>query len=248
MKPEGSRVKYTEFYNDGINKEIELKSHYEKWARALKYCRKNDIVYKKSKNFTLCNYPWLLDTSSKGEIMKYEANKQMKQSGYQDLANMFIMGLMDPNISTNESDYMFLKFEISRDTIIQDTLNHLIKEGVNLKKQLKVKFKGELGQDEGGVQKEFFQILVRNLFNPEYTMFNYYKESKLVWFDRSTFESNIKFELIGVLMGLAIYNQIILDIHFPVACYKKLLDISPNLDDLKQLIPSTGHSLQYILD
>ena len=49
-------------------------------------------------------------------------------------------------------------------------------------------------------------------------------------------------------MGLAIYNQVILDIHFPIACYKKLLDIQPNIDDLKQLIPSVGNSLQYILN
>lgn len=133
LKPEGKRVKYSEFYNDGINKEIEIKSHYEKWAKALKYCRKNNLPYKKSKNFTLLNYPWLLDTSSKGEIMKYEATKLMKESGYQDLANMFIMGFMDPNMNANESDYMYLKFEISRDTIIEDTLNNLIREGVNLK-------------------------------------------------------------------------------------------------------------------
>lgn len=65
--------------------------------------------------------------------MKYEATKLMKESGYQDLANMFIMGFMDPNMNANESDYMYLKFEISRDTIIEDTLNNLIREGVNLK-------------------------------------------------------------------------------------------------------------------
>lgn len=249
MKPEGSRVKYTEFYNDGVNKEIELASHYEKWIRALDYCRENEIAYKKSLNFTLCNYPWLLDTSSKGEIIKYEAKAQMKKYGYQDLANMFIMGLISQNAqTTNELDYIYLRFPVSRENIIEDTLNNLISEDVNLKKQLRVSFKGEFGQDEGGVQKEFFQILVRNLFNPEYTMFTYFKESKFVWFNPITLESPLKFELIGSLMGLAIYNQVLLDIHFPTACYKKLLDIEPNLSDLKELIPTMGESLQYILD
>ena len=35
---------------------------------------------------------------------------------------------------------------------------------------LQVKFLGEEGVDEGGVQKEFFQLLVRELFCPDYGM------------------------------------------------------------------------------
>jgi RAB protein geranylgeranyltransferase component A len=53
MKPEKHRLSYIEFYNDGVNKEIELSSQYEKWVRALEYCRREGIVYKKSINFTL---------------------------------------------------------------------------------------------------------------------------------------------------------------------------------------------------
>ena len=32
-----------------------------------------------------------------------------------------------------------------------------------------------------------------------------------------------EYNLIGVLMGLAVYNSIILDLHFPGICYRKLL-------------------------
>lgn len=247
-KPKSKRVRYQEFYNDGVNKEIELESHYNKWASAMEYCRENEVAYKNSKNFTLCNYHWLLDTTSKGEIIKYEAKAQMKKYGDQDLANMFIMGLISHNPNANINDYMFLKFDVSRETIVEDTLNNLIQEGVNLKKQLRVNFKGEFGHDLGGVQKEYFQILVRDLFKPEYSMFNYFKESKFVWFNGNTYESNIKFELIGALMGLAIYNGVILDIHFPLSCYKKLLNIEPTIDDISELIPSSGKALHYILE
>lgn len=38
------------------------------------------------------------------------------------------------------------------------------------KKPLKVKFKGEEGVDEGGVRKEFFQVLLRELFDQRYGM------------------------------------------------------------------------------
>jgi hypothetical protein len=36
---------------------------------------------------------------------------------------------------------------------------------------VQVKFVGEEGVDEGGPQKEFFQLLVRECFNPEFGMF-----------------------------------------------------------------------------
>ena len=37
-------------------------------------------------------------------------------------------------------------------------------------------------------------------------------------------EMPMKYELIGILLGLAIYNQVLLDIKFPLVIYKKLLD------------------------
>ena len=37
-----------------------------------------------------------------------------------------------------------------------------------LKKQLFIEFEGEQGFDEGGVQKEFFQLVIEELFNPKY--------------------------------------------------------------------------------
>lgn len=43
----------------------------------------------------------------------------------------------------------------------------------NLKKQLVVEFEGEQGVDEGGVSKEFFQLVVEEVFNPDYGMFRH---------------------------------------------------------------------------
>lgn len=64
------------------------------------------------------------------------------------VANLF--GQVDP------SKFTFLNLLVRRDLIIEDTLNSLVKEDINFKKPLRVEFEGELGVDEGGVQKEFF--------------------------------------------------------------------------------------------
>ena len=109
-----------------------------------------------------------------------------------------------------------------------------------------MKFIGEPAEDEGGVKKEFFLLLVREVFKLEYTMFKE-TDGHYIWFNSKTFEDKLKFELVGIIMGLAIYNGVILDLHFPIACYKKLLDIEVGIEDLKDLYPQMASSLQHIL-
>jgi len=71
---------------------------------------------------------------------------------------------------------------------------------------LRIIFKNEPAIDEGGVKKEFFQLLMKELFNPEYGMFMYNPDNRLYWFNGQTFEPNINFELIGLLLALAPNN------------------------------------------
>lgn len=47
---------------------------------------------------------------------------------------------------------------------------------------LKVIFDGEEAVDAGGVTKEFFLLLLKELLNPIYGMFTYYQDSNLLWF------------------------------------------------------------------
>ncbi|RXN01912.1 putative E3 ubiquitin-protein ligase HERC3 [Acipenser ruthenus] len=48
------------------------------------------------------------------------------------------------------------------------------------------------------------------------------------------------FHLIGVTCGLAIYNSTVVDLHFPLALFKKLLGVPPTLGDLKELSLTEG--------
>jgi len=71
---------------------------------------------------------------------------------------------------------------------------------------LRVIFENEPAIDEGGVKKEFFQLLMKELFNPDYGMFIYNPDNRLYWFNGQTYESNINFELIGLILALAPNN------------------------------------------
>lgn len=65
--------------------------------------------------------------------------------------------------------------QVRRDRLIDDALVELemvaLENPTDLKKQLVVEFEGEQGVDEGGVSKEFFQLVVEEIFNPDYGMF-----------------------------------------------------------------------------
>jgi hypothetical protein len=75
----------------------------------------------------------------------------MKDVVISEANNFFMMNPYHLN-----ADYAYLNIEVRRNLIIEDTLNGLIREGINFRKPLKIKFVNEPGVDEGGVQKEFF--------------------------------------------------------------------------------------------
>ena len=79
-------------------------------------------------------------------------------------------------------------------------------------------------------------------------MFSYIEESRCVWLNSSSLESEEEFELVGILLGLAIYNGIILDVHFPLVIYKKLQGEKLDLHDLMNIQPSLAKSLEELLE
>ena len=107
---------------------------------------------------------------------------------------------------------------------------------------------GEPGVDEGGVRKEFFQILVKKLFDPSYGMFTYNEKQRLYWFSGVDIGvAPVQFELVGTLLGLAINNNILIDVPFPMAVYKTLLDQKPDMEDLEEWQPDIAESMKFLL-
>lgn len=62
-----------------------------------------------------------------------------------------------------------------------------------------------------------------------------------------SFETGVNFELIGTLIGLAIYNSVLLGLAFPKVVYKKLLDEPVGLEDLREFDPALYTTLTNIL-
>jgi E3 ubiquitin-protein ligase HERC4 len=91
-------------------------------------------------------------------------------------------------------------------------------------------------------------LLLRDILDPKYGMFEYYEDSRSIWFSENSFEDEGMYTLIGILCGLAIYNFTIINLPFPMALYKKLLKEDVDLADLRVLSPALANSMQSILD
>lgn len=71
-------------------------------------------------------------------------------------------------------------------------------------------------------------------------MFLFDEETQQHWFNPLSFESEHQYRLIGLLLGLAIYNNIILDIRFPMVVYHKLIGCETVFHDLYSSHPVRG--------
>ncbi|RLN74570.1 hypothetical protein BBJ28_00015168 [Nothophytophthora sp. Chile5] len=192
---------------------------------------------------SFCDFPFVLDAASKSKVLQIDSDLEQRARA-QDAVLSRSMLLLDGD----PSPYLVLK--VRREHIVEDAMQQLVRASSSaetLKKPLKVKFVGEEGIDEGGVQKEFFQILIRQLLDPAFGMFTYDEETRSLWFNSDSLESTMEFELIGTLLALAIYNAVILDVSFPHIVYKKLMSCPLGLDDLELALPELGRGLRQLL-
>jgi ubiquitin-protein ligase E3 A len=70
----------------------------------------------------------------------------------------------------------------------------------------------------------------------------------MFWFNPDSLESSHEYELIGIMLGLAIYNSVILDVHFPSVVYKKLMRKKLGLRELAQVKPDMAQGLKTLLE
>lgn len=235
---------YEEFYNDAVNLEVDIIHDY---ARSIFFHKKrhaagdvdNVQIHRMLSEMSFCDFPFVLDAASKSRVLQVDSELEQRASQHDAIASRHVVGSFVP--------YLILK--VRRDNVIEDCLQQLARVSPEtLKKPLKVKFVGEEGVDEGGVRKEFFQILLRQLLDPSFGMFKYDEESRAMWFNSDSLESTMEFELIGILLGLAIYNSVILDLHFPHVVYKKLMQCPLDLSDVEVAMPSLGKGLRQLLE
>ncbi|XP_068113476.1 probable E3 ubiquitin-protein ligase HERC4 isoform X2 [Hyperolius riggenbachi] len=235
----GQIIPYDKFYIQEIQDFIDIRNDYVSWIQ------QRALGVGPDGSLTICTYPFVFDAQAKTTLLQTDAFIQMQMAVDQAQRQNF-SSMLFPVVESVDPCLILI---VRRDNIVGDAMEVLRKtKNIDYKKPLKVIFVGEEAVDAGGVRKEFFLLIMRELLDPKYGMFRYYEDSRLIWFSGQTFEDSDLFHLIGVVCGLAIYNFTIVELNFPLALYKKLLKKKPALDDLKQLMPEVGRSMQQLLD
>uniref|UniRef100_A0A672GQF9 Ubiquitin-protein ligase E3A n=1 Tax=Salarias fasciatus TaxID=181472 RepID=A0A672GQF9_SALFA len=175
--------------------------------------------------FSFQSCPFILSVITKSQGLYYD--NRIRMYSERRLTALY-------SLAQGQQANPYLKLKVRRDHIIDDAL---VRNPSDLKKQLFVEFEGEQGVDEGGVSKEFFQLVLEEIFNPDIGMFTYDSDTKLFWFNSSSLENEAQYTLIGIVLGLAIYNNCILDVHFPMVVYRKLMGKKGTYLDLSDSHP-----------
>ena len=230
-------IQLEEFYNEPLNETIEMDRDFANWKMP-------GQEYSEKPKFSFMSNPFILNPATKAQALYYDNRIMMYRERRMNLLQSMVAGPDQFN--------PYLKLQIRRDHIIEDALVELevvvLENPQDLKKQLVVEFDSEQGIDEGGLSKEFFQLIVEDIFNPDYAMFIHCPESHTYWFNPSSYETANQFTLIGIVLGLAMYNSVILDLHLPSVIYRKLGGKKGTFEDLREFKPSVWTGLNELLE
>lgn len=157
-------------------------------------------------------------------------------------------------LRSNAQEKPKLSISVRRDQVFLDSYRSLFfKSNEDIKNsKLEITFKGEAGVDAGGVTREWYQVLSRQMFNPDYALFLPVASDKTTFHPNRTSSINPEhlsfFKFIGMIIGKAICDQCFLDCHFSREVYKNILGKPVALKDMESLDLDYYKSLIWILE
>lgn len=151
VQARGQIVPTSDFYTTLLD-DSDLVADFETWE------------HKKGK-FSFCQYPFLLSIWAKIQILEHDAKRQM---------HIKARDAFFDSILSRRNVEQYLTLNVRRDCLVEDSLKGVSEVigggGEDIKKGLRIAFHGEEGVDAGGLKKEWFLLLVREVFNPDHGM------------------------------------------------------------------------------
>ena len=122
-----------------------------------------------------------------------------------------------------------VRLHIRRKHVFEDAYHQLrLRNADERRGRLHITFRNEEGVDAGGLSREFFGILAKEMFNPNYALFTSTE-------DGCTFQPNANsninpdhlsyFRFVGGIVGKAVADGFLLDAHFTRSLYKHMLGL-----------------------
>ncbi|KAL8225466.1 hypothetical protein R6Q57_018023 [Mikania cordata] len=145
-----------------------------------------------------------------------------------------------------------LRISVRRAYILEDSYNQLrMRSTQDLKGRLTVHFQGEEGIDAGGLTREWYQLLSRVIFDKGALLFTTVGND-------ATFQPNPNsvyqtehlsyFKFVGRVVGKALFDGQLLDVHFTRSFYKHILGAKVTYHDIEAIDPSYFKNLKWMLE
>jgi hypothetical protein len=157
-------------------------------------------------------------------------------------------GREDDQPAYHEEDVIF----VSRDGLFGSSCGVLSEADVSRlkKKNIVIRFQGEEGMG-AGVQREFYDLLSKEILNPDYALFTPSPDGATVQPNSNSYinpDHLSYFRFAGRIVGMALFHQQLLRVYFTRSFYKHILGVPVNYQDVASIDPEYASNLQWVLD
>lgn len=142
--------------------------------------------------------------------------------------------------------------QVSRNRVFSDSFRELFRlRPAEWKNRFYIIFQGEEGQDAGGLLREWFSVITREIFNPNYALFITAPGDMVTYMINKASYINPEhldyFKFVGRLIAKSVFEHKYLDCYFTRAFYKHILNLPVRYQDLESEDPAFFKSLDFLL-
>ena len=128
----------------------------------------------------------------------------------------------------------FCQLNLTRNNLLKESMTQI--KNVDLKKELKINFKGEVSYDAGGIMREWFTTVFQTLEADKLKLFIISDSNEFSYIINPFLSHNKEnleyFAFIGKLIAKALFDNITVNICFNKLIYKMILQEEINFNDL----------------
>ncbi|XP_015191132.1 PREDICTED: E3 ubiquitin-protein ligase HUWE1 isoform X3 [Polistes dominula] len=155
---------------------------------------------------------------------------------------------MDEGIRREE-----LAVHVRRSHVFEDSFRELHRRNADeWKNRFYIVFEGEEGQDAGGLLREWYVIISREIFNPMYALFTVSPGDRVTYMINSSSHCNPNhlcyYKFVGRVIAKAIYDNKLLECYFTRSFYKHILGILVKHTDMESEDYSFYKGLVYLTE
>ncbi|KAH0790301.1 ubiquitin-protein ligase 1 [Histomonas meleagridis] len=145
-----------------------------------------------------------------------------------------------------------LRITVRRDSILTDSFRRLGNTPVNeLLKHINVSFVGENGFDAGGLRRDWFTSLIKEILNANYALFLPSSNGRSYQPNPASYvntEHIQYFKFAGKILARALIDNVNVDAHLTTSFCKHILQTPVSLRDLEDVDETLHRSLKWMLD